>query len=203
MATSRIRLDLVPDDSVDGDSRRWVLRVDGTDVGELGAKLDGDVHISMRIDAGVLDLGVARSALGRLLGAAPWGSDVRYVLPLDAVEPETARRAGFRLGESNGVGRWEREAPRARTGAQDITRFLDREGRIDRYPQQASERRRLLEWVAERALPSERPLSETEVNELVAPFAPDGDVAVLRRYLVDHGLVERTRSGSEYARTAH
>src|SRR5690606_32919566 len=98
MATSRIRLDLVPDDSVDGDSRRWVLRVDGTDVGELGAKLDGDVHISMRIDAGVLDLGVARSALGRLLGAAPWGSDVRYVLPLDAVEPETARRAGFRLG---------------------------------------------------------------------------------------------------------
>lgn len=40
------------------------------------------------------------------------------------------------------------------------------------------------------------------MNERLAPFAPGGDVAVLRRYLVDHGLLERTPSGSEYAPVA-
>jgi hypothetical protein len=43
-------------------------------------------------------------------------------------------------------------------------------------------------------------LSEKELNERLEPFS--SDVAVLRRHLVDHGLVERTRSGSEYALTA-
>nr|WP_292684125.1 DUF2087 domain-containing protein [Microbacterium sp. SCN 69-37] len=33
------------------------------------------------------------------------------------------------------------------------------------------------------------------------PDAPNGDVAVLRRYLVDHGLLRRTASGSEHVRT--
>lgn len=36
-------------------------------------------------------------------------------------------------------------------------------------------------------------------DEWWEPYAPGGDVAVLRRYLVDHGILERTRSGSEYA----
>ncbi len=77
-------------------------------------------------------------------------------------------------------------------------RYLDREGRIDRYPMRNDERRMLLAWVAERALSSGRTYSEAEVNEGLEPFTTD--VAVLRRYLVDHGLLERTRSGSEYAR---
>lgn len=42
-------------------------------------------------------------------------------------------------------------------------------------------------------------LTETEVNDRVRAYAPNEDVAVLRRYLVDHQLLERTRSGSEYA----
>ena len=45
-----------------------------------------------------------------------------------------------------------------------------------------------------------RTYTEAEVNDTLEPYATGGDVAVLRRYLVDHELLERTRSGSEYAR---
>ena len=81
-------------------------------------------------------------------------------------------------------------------------RFVDGEGRIDRYPVQHGDRQALLEWVAARAFTAEDVLTERDVNERLEPFAPRGDVAVLRRYLVDHGVIERTRSGSEYALVA-
>jgi hypothetical protein len=42
-------------------------------------------------------------------------------------------------------------------------------------------------------------MSEQETNERLAAFTDD--VAALRRFLVDGGLLERTPSGSEYART--
>lgn len=79
-------------------------------------------------------------------------------------------------------------------------RFLDGDGRIDRYPQRAGERGELLAWVAARAVQPGEVLAEAEVNERLAEFTDD--VAVLRRHLVDHGLLERTRSGSEYARVS-
>lgn len=41
-------------------------------------------------------------------------------------------------------------------------------------------------------------LTEAELNERPVPF--DEDVAALRRYLVDEGLLMRTRSGSSYSR---
>ncbi len=81
-------------------------------------------------------------------------------------------------------------------------RFLTRDGRIDRYPVQQAERQELLEWVTAQAFAADDLLTESEVNERLAPYAPGGDVAVLRRYLVDHSLLERTRSGSEYARAS-
>lgn len=77
-----------------------------------------------------------------------------------------------------------------------IERYL-RDGRIDRYPSNAAERRELLEVVARRALRPGEALSEQEINGRLAAFADD--VALLRRRLVDEGLVERTRSGSSYA----
>jgi hypothetical protein len=87
------------------------------------------------------------------------------------------------------------EHPKERpTGPQ---RFLDAHGRIDRYPVQAGERRELLRLVAARAFSPGDVLSEGETNERLARFTDD--VAALRRYLVDAELLERTRSGSEYA----
>lgn len=59
-------------------------------------------------------------------------------------------------------------------------------------------RRELMAWVAT-LLPAGRELPETEVNNLLRPV--DDDVAMLRRYLVDYGLVERPRPGA-YRRPA-
>ncbi|GAA4155281.1 DUF2087 domain-containing protein [Gryllotalpicola daejeonensis] len=75
-------------------------------------------------------------------------------------------------------------------------RFL-RGGRIDRYPASQTERGELLALIAGRAFRSGEVLDEREVNERLASF--HDDVAVLRRYLVDFGLLVRTRSGSSYA----
>jgi hypothetical protein len=83
------------------------------------------------------------------------------------------------------------------TGAE---RYLDGDGRIDRYPVRDADRAELFAWVAARAFSPGDVLTEQQVNERLSPFTDD--VAVLRRYLVDYELLERTRSGSEYAPVA-
>lgn len=76
-------------------------------------------------------------------------------------------------------------------------RFLSPDGRLQRYPAQAGERRALLALIAGRILQPGEVVDERAINERLASVTDD--VAVLRRYLVDHGLLERTRSGGEYA----
>ncbi|GLI27175.1 hypothetical protein ARHIZOSPH14_14170 [Agromyces rhizosphaerae] len=78
-------------------------------------------------------------------------------------------------------------------------RFL-RGGRIAQYPANSSDRRALLELIVDRAIGTNEVLDERGVNERLAEFTDD--VALLRRSLVDAALLERTRSGSEYARPA-
>lgn len=80
--------------------------------------------------------------------------------------------------------------------ATGVDRFL-RDGRIEQYPSGAGERRELLEWVTAEAFTPGEELDEPAVNERLERFS--ADVAVLRRYLVDHELLERTPSGSSYA----
>ena len=81
-----------------------------------------------------------------------------------------------------------------RTG---VDRFL-RGGRIDTYPASRAERRELLAWVVERAVAPGEELDEKALGTRLAAF--HDDVAVLRRYLVDAELLERTRDGALYAR---
>lgn len=78
-------------------------------------------------------------------------------------------------------------------------RFLTDAGRIDRYPVHPADRAELLRWVASRAFEHGEVLTEAKTNERLTAFTDD--VAALRRYLVDAELLERTRSGSEYALT--
>lgn len=78
-----------------------------------------------------------------------------------------------------------------------VDRFL-RDGRIVQYPSSAVDRAALLTHVAERVLDPGEVVDERTINERLAAFVDD--VAVLRRSLVDHGLVERRADGSEYAR---
>jgi hypothetical protein len=81
-----------------------------------------------------------------------------------------------------------------------IDRFLTAEGRIRSYPANETERTALLVAIAERAVAEGEVLTEAELNERLSALTDD--VALLRRYLVDYGELERTRSGSEYARPA-
>lgn len=83
--------------------------------------------------------------------------------------------------------------------ATGVERFL-RDGRIEQYPASAGERRELLQWVVGEAFVPGDELTEGAVNERLERFTDD--VAVLRRYLVDHELLERTPSGSTYAPVA-
>ena len=85
------------------------------------------------------------------------------------------------------------EAPVTRTG---IERFI-RDGRIEQYPSRPADRLSVLEWAASQ-LPADQSLSEAAVNEILAGLVDD--VASLRRYLVDAGLVERDADGREYRR---
>ncbi|WP_375384416.1 DUF2087 domain-containing protein [uncultured Microbacterium sp.] len=82
-----------------------------------------------------------------------------------------------------------------RTG---VGRFVRPDGRIDRYPANAVERTALLAHVAEQAFPDDVEHTEKQVNDRLAVYADD--VALLRRYLVDEGLLRRNASGSRYAR---
>jgi hypothetical protein len=80
---------------------------------------------------------------------------------------------------------------------QGVERFLNGE-RIAQYPANLTEREQLLAWVAERALEPGEVVDEATINGRLERFSPN--TALLRRYLVDFALVERTRDGSKYTR---
>ena len=82
----------------------------------------------------------------------------------------------------------------AQTG---VARFM-RLGRIERYPANRAERRELLEFIVGEAIEPGEHLTEKQVNARLLNYTDD--VVMLRRYLVDFGLVERTASGSSYSR---
>ena len=75
-------------------------------------------------------------------------------------------------------------------------RFLRRDGRIDRYPANKEQRRLLLAWIAGQVLAPGEVLDERTFNARLVEHADDH--VMLRRYLVDAGLVERTPEGGSY-----
>ncbi|WP_461186891.1 DUF2087 domain-containing protein [Arthrobacter sp. Z4-13] len=82
----------------------------------------------------------------------------------------------------------------AQTG---LARFM-RLGRIERYPANIAERRELLAWIISEAMEPGEHLTEKQVNERLLSYTDD--VVLLRRYMVDFGLLDRTASGSSYSR---
>ena len=70
--------------------------------------------------------------------------------------------------------------------------FVDPEGRLIQMPKREQKRIEALRWVAA-SLPGPAEVGEVEVNALLRQF--HDDVAMLRRYLVDYGLVERPSAG--------
>lgn len=77
-----------------------------------------------------------------------------------------------------------------------IQRFLDADGRIDRYPKAYGERVALLRHIGARALKPDEQLSELDLTIRLEEIAEDA--VLLRRYLVDYGVVIRRPDGSIY-----
>jgi regulation of enolase protein 1 (concanavalin A-like superfamily) len=125
------------------------------------------------------DLGAtrARKALQALRDAGLSGADA------NSVRPEVFREL--------------LEAASGEPRPDGIERYLT-DGRIDSYPVKHEERERLLVWALQTAIPVELPLTEAQVNERLAALTRE--VALLRRHLIDEGLLERSRDGSQYRR---
>ncbi|WP_411734559.1 DUF2087 domain-containing protein [Paeniglutamicibacter sp.] len=75
-------------------------------------------------------------------------------------------------------------------------RFFDDAGRIDRYPRKHEERLGLLRVVAAKVLRHGQRLTEAELTSKLEKFTDDP--VLLRRYLVDYGMLLRQPDGSAY-----
>lgn len=100
---------------------------------------------------------------------------------------------------------WDVDAAHLRTLLQRGTRrrpnqgperFLTSDGRIDRYPSQQGERHEFLRALAARVINTTETLKEAELGTRLAPLTDD--TALLRRMLVDHGILHRDPSGAAY-----
>jgi hypothetical protein len=84
-------------------------------------------------------------------------------------------------------------------GADDPRRFL-RSGRLESMPRRWRDKVAVTRYMAVQALPTLlEPVTERELTDRLRELAYDP--AGVRRAMVDHGLVQRTRDGAEYWRT--
>jgi hypothetical protein len=80
-----------------------------------------------------------------------------------------------------------------------LARFFDDQGRLVRWPGKHRQRVACL-WVLWSRLPSRRRCDEKEIKNLLDELHLFGDHALLRRFLCDLGLVERTADCRAYWR---
>ncbi|WP_374535824.1 DUF2087 domain-containing protein [Chitinimonas taiwanensis] len=106
------------------------------------------------------------------------------VLPSIAADPAAKRAAQVQLP------------------AGDVLRLLrhfDAQGRLLRWPGKFSEQLPCL-WVVCRQIPAQREMSERAINEYIKRAECFGDHVLLRRELVNYGLLTRTPDGKVYRR---
>ena len=75
------------------------------------------------------------------------------------------------------------------TEREKVVRAFLRDGRLISIPAKPRKRELLLEVILDQSFPEDRDYEEKEVNMRLALLHPD--VAALRRYLVDSGLMSR------------
>ena len=81
----------------------------------------------------------------------------------------------------------------------NIEPFLNDSGKITQFPQKHRVQYALLAYLANK-FDSDRIYSEREVNAICDDWHTFGDYFLLRRELVDQGLLNRKRDGSQYWR---
>lgn len=81
----------------------------------------------------------------------------------------------------------------------DIKRFLDDSGKIIQLPQRQAIRAAVLKYLAGKFV-ADRIYTEKEVNAVCAQWHTFDDYFLLRRELIDFGLLCRKPDGSQYWR---
>jgi len=81
----------------------------------------------------------------------------------------------------------------------DISRFLDENGRIRIWPSKKDMKEAVLGYLAEK-FEYNRTYTEKEVNCIIQEWHTFNDYFILRRGLIDCGLFSRTRNGASYWR---
>jgi hypothetical protein len=138
-------------------------------------------------------LGAGRHDVAAGLGGQRRDRAIAALLDSGLVE----RTAGNELEASESIFRdllTQQPKRQAQTG---VARFM-RLGRIERYPANQAERGELLAWIAGETFEAGEELTERQVNERLLSYTDD--VVLLRRYMIDFGVLERTPSGSSYFR---
>lgn len=83
---------------------------------------------------------------------------------------------------------------------ESIERFLDAEGRLKAWPAKRAMQKLMIEYVSVKFEPG-RVYSEKEVNAILTKWHTFGDYFILRRGLIEEGLMVRTPNGAEYRRS--
>ncbi len=78
-----------------------------------------------------------------------------------------------------------------------IDTFLDAKGRIVKLPSKREARKEVLGYLAGKFSPG-RDYTEKEVNAVIDEWHTFGDYFLLRRELIEKGLLCRTANGSRY-----
>ena len=79
--------------------------------------------------------------------------------------------------------------------------LLDEQGRITRWSSKQKDQQAMLAYLVEKFEP-EHSYSEREVNDLLQQWYLDADYVLVRRSLIDSGLLRRTKDGARYWRDA-
>ncbi|GAA5786986.1 DUF2087 domain-containing protein [Chitiniphilus shinanonensis] len=80
-----------------------------------------------------------------------------------------------------------------------LLRYFDAQGRLQAWPTKHSHRAPCL-WVVWSHLPPRQAMSEREVNDAIRAVETLGDHLLLRRQMVDDGMLTRTADGAVYRR---
>lgn len=81
----------------------------------------------------------------------------------------------------------------------NIQRFLNDEGQVFVWPKKHVDKQLVLKYIVEK-FETGKPYTENEVNEIIKRWHTFQDWPLLRRGLIDAGLMTRDREGHEYIR---
>ena len=79
----------------------------------------------------------------------------------------------------------------------EINTFLDKEGRVIRWPKKRNDKLNVLKYIQGK-FEENRKYTESEVNKIIKEWHIFNDHALVRRELYDNYLINRTGDGREY-----